>query len=122
MFNRLMVFLLCIAIVACAGPQVKFVGAQQITEGIHIGDRVALRTKQGKRYDFTVSKMGQDVIYGNDGHTNYKIAISEIAFVETREISTGRTLGVTAIAAIAILATLCVVGIFALGRALGSAQ
>lgn len=62
---------------------------KQIVAGqiLKVGDDVKLVTNEGKRIEFTVTKISENKVKGK----NVEVDISSIVALETRDISTGKT-------------------------------
>jgi hypothetical protein len=82
---------------------------------IQIGDRVHITTTDGRQYEFKVVSVGDGHIKGED----VDVQIKDVAQVEKREVSTGRTVLCAGGSLLAAIGVAALVAILAFAKALG---
>jgi len=93
----------------------KPVRSDQVHSSLKAGDTVQIVTKDGTQTTFEIVAVTTDAIVGRD----HRIAFTDIAELQKREISAGKTAGlVGAILGFVALLALPVIGFAALGGAL----
>jgi len=94
LFRLATVLLLSCSLLACTAARTLTapVTPQMVGEDLEPGDTVTITTRQGKRYRFEVVKLTDRAIHAQRGAIAYK----DIASLEVREFSAGKTAGLGA--------------------------
>jgi len=94
LFRLATVLLLSGSLLACTAARTLTapVTPQSVGEKLEPGDTVTITTRQGKRYRFEIVKLSEHAIHAQRGAIAYK----DIASLELREFSAGKTAGLGA--------------------------
>jgi len=108
LFRLATVLLLSCSLLACTAARALTapVTPQMVGEKLEPGDTVTITTRQGKRYRFEIVKLSDQAIHAQRG----AIAWKDIALLEVREFSGGKTAGLGAGIYVGLLAVVLFAG------------
>ena len=114
------VALLCLTACTTTRPLAD-VSVATIKDEVAVGERVVIVATNGKTYDFEVTAVDPDALWGRDqAGKRYKVAFAAIESIQADQVSVGATVGGTATVLGAILTAAAVVAAWILVDALDS--
>lgn len=103
----LVVFIFAFGLVGCSSYRTIQTDDRGVLHAIAVGDKVKIKTYEGVRHEFQVTKVNQDSIVGND----IEIKAEEIASIEKMEFDaelTTAAAGTTAVVGYMVYVTIAV--------------